>query len=83
MIKFEGETVQDNMNLSQVRPGETVRIVDIGGGCGLKNKLRLRGIDEGRTVRVLSTRSPMTIEVGRNTISIGCGMAQKVKVSRV
>ncbi|ADI74142.1 FeoA family protein [Methanohalobium evestigatum Z-7303] len=71
------------MNLSQVKSGETVRIVDIGGGYGIRNKLRLRGIDEGRTVRVLSTRCPVTIEVGRNTISIGCGMAQKVRVSRV
>ena len=69
--------------LSQMKPGESARIVDIGGGHGIRQKLYLRGISEGRIVRVISTSGPVTIEVDRNVVSIGRGMAQKIRVHRV
>ncbi len=73
----------NDMNLSQMKPGEPARIVDIGGGHGIRQKLNLRGISEGSIVRVISSNGPVTIEVDRNVLSIGRGMAQKIKVTRM
>ncbi len=73
----------NDMNLSQMKPGEPARIVDIAGGHGIRQKLNLRGISEGSIVRVISTNGPVTIEVDRNVLSIGRGMAQKIKVTRM
>jgi len=69
--------------LSQIKTGESARVVDIGGGHGMRQKLNLRGISEGRIVRVISTHGPVTIEVDRNIVSIGRGMAQKIRVIRM
>ena len=71
-------------NLSQIKPGIPARIMGIGGGHGISQKLNLMGISEGRIVRVISnSRGPVTIEVDRNTVSIGRGMAQKIQVTMV
>ncbi len=67
-----------------MKPGMPARIVEIGGGHGVRQKLSLRGISEGSIVRVISNSSgPVTIEVDRNTVSIGRGMAQKIRVVTV
>lgn len=69
-------------NLSQLKPDILARIIAIGGGHGARQKLSLMGISEGSVVRVISNgRGPVTIEVDRNTVSIGRGMAQKIQVS--
>lgn len=73
----------NDTNLLQIKPDEPARIVDIGGGCGIRQKLNLRGISEGSIVRVISTNGPITIEVDRNVLSIGRRMAQKIRVTRV
>jgi ferrous iron transport protein A len=71
-------------NLTQMKPGIPARIMAIGGGHGIRQKLNLMGISEGRIVRVISNSSgPVTIEVDRNTVSIGRGMAQKIQVTMV
>ena len=70
------------MVLAQLRTGEKVRIVAIGGGQGLRQKLLLRGLFEGKVVRVISNYGPMTVEVDRSIIAIGRGMARKVEVER-
>jgi ferrous iron transport protein A len=67
-----------------MKPGIPARIMAIGGGHGIRQKLNLRGISEGSIVRVISNSSgPVTIEVDRNTVSIGRGMAQKIQVTMV
>ena len=73
----------NDTNLLQIKPDEPARIVDIGGGYGIRQKLNLRGISEGSIVRVISTNGPITIEVDRNVLSIGRGMAQKIRVTRM
>ena len=73
----------NDTNLSQMKPGEPARIMDINGGHGIRQKLNLRGISEGSIVRVISTNGPVTIEVDRNVLSIGRGMAQKIRVTRM
>lgn len=69
------------MMLTQLGIGEKAKIVAIGGGRGLRQKLFLRGLFEGKVVRVISNYGPMTIEVDRSTVAIGRGMAQKIVVT--
>jgi len=70
------------MELTQVGISETVRIMAIEGGRGLRQKLFLRGLIEGKMVRVVSNFGPVTVEIDRNIVAIGRGMAQKIIVSR-
>lgn len=69
------------MVLTQLRIGETAKIVAIEGGRGLKQKLFLRGLFEGKVVRVISNHGPVTVEVDRSIVAIGRGMAQKIVVA--
>ena len=70
------------MVLTQLGIGEEAKIVAIGGGRGLRQKLFLRGLFEGKAVRVISNYGPMTIEVDRSIVAIGRGMAQKIVVTK-
>jgi len=71
------------MRLNQLEPGEKGRVISIHGGRGFRQKLAFKGITEGRIVRIVSSRGPITLEVDRNTVSIGRGMANKIRVSRI
>lgn len=71
------------MPLSRLNPGEQGRVMAVEGGRGIRQKLFLRGLFEGSIVRVISCYGPVTVEVDRNTVSIGRGMAQKVMVRRM
>ena len=70
------------MTLGQLGIGEMARIAAIGGGRGLRQKLYLRGLSEGKIVRIVSNYGPVTVEVERSVVAIGCGMAQKIIVER-
>ena len=70
------------MMLGQLGIGERARIVAIEGGRGLRQKLFLRGLFEGKVVRVVSNYGPVTVEVDRSVVAIGRGMAQKIIVER-
>ena len=70
------------MVLTQLGIGEKAKIVAIGGGRGLRQKLFLRGLFEGKVVRVVSNYGPVTIEVDRSIVAIGRGMAQKIVVTK-
>lgn len=67
--------------LAQLRTGETATIVSIEGGRGLRQKLLLRGLFEGKVIRVISNYGPVTVEVERNVVAVGRGMANKIIVS--
>ena len=70
------------MVLTQLRIGETARIMAIEGGRGLRQKLFLRGLIEGKVVRVISNQGPVTVEVDRSVVAIGRGMAHKIMVTK-
>jgi len=72
----------NNTKLSHMKNGESARIVEIDGGHGIRQKLNLRGIFEGSNIRVISINGPVTIEIDRNVVSLGRGMAQKIRVAR-
>ena len=71
------------MMLTQLKPNEQAEIVAIEGGHGLRQKLLLRGIHEGAIVRLVSCHGPVIIEVDRNLVSIGRGMARRIIVRRI
>ena len=73
----------NRLTLSQLKPGEQGRVIVIEGGRGIRQRLFLRGLFEGSVVRMISCYGPVTVEVDRNTVSIGRGMAQKIIVSRM
>ncbi len=73
----------NRLTLSQLKPGELGRVMVIEGGRGIRQRLFLRGLFEGSVVRMISCYGPVTVEVDRNTVSIGRGMAQKIIVSRM
>ena len=72
----------NDTDLSNMKCGESARIVEIDGGHGIRQKLNLRGINEGTVIRVISTSGPVTIEIDRSLVSIGRGMARRIKVIR-
>ncbi len=71
------------MMLSQLGPNEMARIVAIEGGRRLHQKLALMGVAEGDFVRLISRMGPITVEVNRNTLSLGRGIASKIRVRRI
>jgi Fe2+ transport system protein FeoA len=71
------------MILTQLKPGEIAKILDLDGGRHHRQKLCLRGISEGSILRVISNIGPVTVEVGRNTVSIGRRMANRIRVMRL
>ena len=70
------------MVLSQLGIGELARIAAIEGGRGLRQRLYLRGLFEGKVIRVVSNYGPVTVEVDRSVVAIGRGMAQKILIER-
>ncbi len=71
------------MILPRLEIGEKARVIDIEGGRGLKQKLALRGIRRGAKIEILSYHGPITIKVDNSTVSIGRGMARKIRVKRM
>ncbi len=70
------------MMLNQLKTGDGGRVVKVGGGHGIRQKLFLRGLFEGSSVRIISCSGPVTVEVDRNIVCIGRGMAQKIMVHK-
>jgi ferrous iron transport protein A len=68
--------------LTDLKAEEQAKIVSIEGGRGIRRKLSLRAVSEGCIVRMISFHSPVTVEVDRNVVAMGKGMAQKIRVVR-
>ena len=68
------------MKLSQLNDGQDGRIIRINGGKKLRQKLALRGINEGINFKIISANGPVTLKTNGNTITIGKGMANKIYV---
>jgi len=71
------------MTLTQMRSGQSGRVVQIHGGQGLVNRLGVLGIRPGRKITKVSAmlmQGPVTIEVDRTQVAIGFGMARRIIV---
>lgn len=72
------------MTLFEVKEGDTVRIVAIHGGLGVRNRLSSIGLFPGAVVKVVKAPpGPVIVEVVGSRIAIGQGMAKKVEVERI
>ena len=77
--KMDKETISLS-HLSLNREAEIVRFV---GGYGLQHKLRVMGIREGHTIKIISKqplRGPLTVEVNGCQLTLGRGLTQKIMV---
>jgi ferrous iron transport protein A len=70
------------MTLDNLDQNQRARVVSITGGSKLRQKLALRGISEGVGLKVVSTRGPITVKIDGNIVTIGRGMAGKVRVRK-
>ncbi len=63
--------------------GKEAKIINLEGGHIFQRKLRLLGIREDKIIKVLITQpfyGPLVVEVGRNKITLGRGMASRIFV---
>ena len=74
----------NRVSLSSVRPGETVKISVINGGCNLNRRLADMGLVPGTSVRVLRGHGmgPTLVELRGSQLVLGFGVAQKVMVEK-
>ncbi|MCF7889948.1 ferrous iron transport protein A [Candidatus Bipolaricaulota bacterium] len=70
------------MTLKDMEENQRARVISIFGGSSLRQKLALRGISEGVGLKIVSTRGPVTVSIDGNIVTIGRGMAKKVKVRK-
>jgi ferrous iron transport protein A len=76
-------TMAERVNLSQMYPGQSGRVVKIEGGAGLISRLNAMGIRPGKKVTKVSSmlmRGPVTVQAGSTRLAIGFGMASKIIV---
>ena len=71
------------MDLSKLKPGKTARIAGLEGGHGFKRNLRIKGIKEGKNIKIIARQpigGPLVVEVEGMQTVIGRGMAKKIFV---
>jgi len=75
--------VEGRTSLTQMRAGESGKIVEIDGGYGLLRKLDTLGIREGMEVTKVSgqwMRGPVLLQQNNTQAALGFGMASKIFV---
>jgi len=76
-------TIKSAISLVDLKDGRSAKIVSIDGGRNLQQKLSNIGIRIGSKIKKISSQfmhGPTTISIGSCTVSIGYGMASKIKV---
>lgn len=71
------------ISLTQLRRGESGRVIQIMGGYGMTKRLSALGIRLGKRITKVSAmfmRGPVTVRVGGTEIAIGFGMASRIVV---
>ena len=74
---------EKRITVSQLRAGQSGKVVDVLGGAGVVNRLHALGIRPGKRITKVSAmfmRGPVTLRVDRAHIAIGFGMANKIVV---
>ncbi len=71
-------------DLTQIRKGKDVKVVDIKDGNTFREKVDSMGLRIGVRVRKLSGQvlnGPITIKIGNTKVALGHGMAKKILVT--
>jgi ferrous iron transport protein A len=69
--------------ITDLKKGESGIIVRLTGGSAFQRRLRMIGIREGKTVRLLSKQpfgGPFVVEIDRRQTTVGRGMARRIIV---
>lgn len=69
-----------------LQSGKKAKVTSIAGGLGLQRRLRVMGIMEGKTIKVLTVQpfsGPIVLEVEGRQTTIGRGMAQVILVDEI
>jgi Fe2+ transport system protein FeoA len=71
------------MPLSMVQPGESVQVVGIRAGWGLRRRLAEMGLTAGVTVRVMNRQrhGPVVLDLRGTRLALGHGVAHKIMVN--
>jgi len=73
----------DIKDLTEIKKGETVKVVEINGGQKFREKIDAIGLRVGSLIIKLSTqvlKGPVTIKIGSTKLALGHGMAKKILV---
>ncbi|MCM8792546.1 MAG: ferrous iron transport protein A [Candidatus Omnitrophica bacterium] len=76
----------NKLSLTQLKQNQRAKVLDIVGGIGIKQRLLALGIYPGREITKIShfaLRGPVTVKVGRTTLALGYGMAEKIIVELI
>ena len=74
------------MSLLHLPENKRAKIVSLDGGRGFQRRLRVMGIREGQTIKIVSRqpfRGPFTVAVGGCQMALGRGMVQKIIVEEM
>jgi ferrous iron transport protein A len=74
----------DFKDLTQIREGQAVEVVEIRGGKQFQRKIDAIGLRVGSKIVKLSSQvlnGPVTIKIGSIKLAIGHGMAKKILVN--
>lgn len=69
--------------LTEIPQGSMAQIVELQGGTTFQDRMRSMGLREGSTVTVVTVqpfRGPLVVRIGRQCVTLGRGMAEKVRV---
>jgi len=83
-IPAEGDAVQPD-TLLHVAVGKTTTVSKLSGGAGFKDRMKSMGVSEGKKLKVVAREplgGPIVVRLGNTRLTIGRGMASKIKVSR-
>ena len=72
-----------NINLDLIKEGQKVKVVDIYGGWGIRQRLGCLGIHPGDIITVRKSaimRGPILISIHGNQVALGRGIAKKILV---
>jgi len=70
-------------DLTQIKKGESVNVVEINGGQKFRDKVDAMGLRVGSRIIKISAQvlsGPITIKIGNTKLAIGHGMAKKILV---
>jgi len=71
------------IDLTQMRPGKSGRVVEIQGGYGIHRKVQAMGIRPGKRIIKVSShfwQGPQTVEIDKVQFAVGFGMAKRILV---
>jgi ferrous iron transport protein A len=72
------------MPLTLAGPGEKVTVVEIKAGHGLARRLADMGLNQGVTLKIISSQmpGPVLIDLRGSRLALGSGVAHKIMVAR-